>query len=165
MINFFTEENKTSSSKKRFGICDETPPPYAYIDESNGEHWVAVVENLYKEEINFIPVDHNIEIRRPNNEMDNRCDGFLYFNQTIIFVELKISFSKNKYWINDAENQLRVTIGHFEKSDKADDFKVKKAYIANKAKPIFRSSMINRMENFYNDTGFILKIENRINID
>ena len=165
MIDFFPEENKTTSSKKRFGICDETPPPYAYIDEFNGQYWIAVVENFYQETINFIPVDHNIEIRRPNNEMDNRCDGFLYYDKTIIFVELKTAASKNKYWIDDAEKQLQVTIGHFENCKQANDFEVKKAYIANNAKPKFRVSMIERMDNFYYDTGYILRIENRINID
>lgn len=165
MINFFPEEDKTTSSKKRFGICDETPPPYAYIDEANGQYWVAVVENFYQDEISFIPVDHNLEIRRPNNKMDNRCDGFLYYDKTIIFVELKTSTSKNKYWIDDAEKQLRVTISHFEKCDEADDYEVKKAYIANNAKPKFRKFMTDRMDNFFYDTGYVLRVENRIYID
>lgn len=165
MINFFPEEYKTSSSKKRFGICDETPPPHAYIDEVNGQYWVAVVENFYQDEITFIPVDHCIEIKRPNNKMDNRCDGFLYYDRTIIFVELKVSTSKSKYWIDDAENQLRVTIGHFKKCDEANNFEVKKAYIANNAKPKFRKFMTDRMDNFFHDTGYVLRIENRIYID
>lgn len=165
MINFFPEEYKIISSKKRFGICDETPPPHAYIDEANGQHWVAVVENFFQDKITFIPVDHCIEIRRSNNEMDNRCDGFLYYNKTIIFVELKTSGSKNKYWIVDGENQLRVTISHFENSIEAENFNVKKAYIANNSKPSFRSAMTLRMDNFFQDTGYVLRIENRIHID
>ena len=165
MINFFPEEHKTTSSKKRFGICDETPPPHAYIDEGNGRYWVAVVENFYQDEITFIPIDHCIEIRRPNNDMDNRCDGFLYYDRTIIFVELKTSGSKSKYWIDDGENQLRVTISHFEKGFEAKDFEIKKAYIANNSKPLFRSNMAVRMDNFFQDTGYVLRIENRIRID
>ena len=167
MINFFPEEHKDFSSKKRFGICDETPPPNkkAYIDESNGQNWIAVIENFYQDNITFIPVDNCIEIRRADKTMDNRCDGFLYYDKTIIFVELKKSASKSKYWIDDGENQLRVTIGHFESCDEAVNFDVKKAYIANNAKPLFRRSMTDRMDNFFQDTGYVLRIESRINID
>lgn len=166
MIDFFPDEHKAFSSKKRFGICDNTPPPAgkAFIDEDNGQNWIAVVENFYQHEITFIPIDNCIEIRRPDRAMDNRCDGFLYDEQTVIFVELKNSGSKNKYWIEDGENQLRTTIRHFENTLQAARFDIKKAYIANKAKPLFRNSMAIRMEHFFNDTGYVLRIENRINI-
>lgn len=166
MIDFFPEEHKTVSSKKRFGICDETPPPNkkAYIDEANGQNWIAIVENFYEDEISFIPVDNCIDLRRPDNKQDNRCDGLIYYNKTIIFVELKTSVSKSRYWIDDGEKQLRVTIGHFEKCFEAKGFEVKKAYISNRAKPQFRRSMAERMENFFYDTGYVLRIENRINL-
>lgn len=167
MIDFFPEEHKAFSSKKRFGICDTPPPPSlkAYIDEANGQNWVAVVENFYQDKITFIPIDNCIETRRPDSTMDNRCDGFLYYDKTIVFVELKTSGSKNKYWVSHGEQQLRTTIQHFEGTFEAEDFVVKKAYIANNAKPLFRSGMVGRMDSFFYDTGYVLRIENRINID
>jgi len=167
MINFFPDEHKSHSSKKRFGICDTPPPPSlkAYIDEANGQDWIAVVDNYYQDEITFIPIDNCIEILRADSKMDNRCDGLLYYGKTVIFVELKTSGARNKNWIDHGQEQLRVTIGHFENSFEAEDFDVKKAYIANNAKPLFRSSMVGRMDNFFLDTGYVLRIENRINID
>lgn len=40
-----------------------------------------------------------------------------------------------------------------------------KAYIANSAKPRFRSGQTVRMENFFAETNYILRIENTIEID
>ncbi len=57
MIDFFPEEHKQTSDKRRFGICDTPPPPAieAYIDEANGQNWIAVVDNFYQDSITFIP--------------------------------------------------------------------------------------------------------------
>lgn len=101
MIDFFPEEHKQVSKKKRFGICDTPPPPAkkAYINEANGRGWIAVVENFYRDNVTFIPVDHCIEIIRPNGTMGNRCDGFLYYDTTIIFVELKQRNENGNQWV------------------------------------------------------------------
>jgi hypothetical protein len=166
MIDFFPEEHKQVSNRQRFGICDTPPPPAskAYIDEVNGRNWIAVVENSYQEAITFIPVDNCIEIKRPDGTMDKRCDGFLYYGASVIFVELKQRDERGSKWIKDAENQLRVTIGHFEEVPRAKDFSVKKAYIANSSRPRFRTSQAIRMDNFLADTGYSLRIENRIRV-
>lgn len=166
MIYFFPTESLSVSSKKRFGICDTTPPPHnpAYIDEEFGTNWIAIVENFYQNKIKFIPIDNCIEIRRPDGTLDNRCDCLLYHDSTIIFVELKERKGKGNNWIKEGEHQLRITISHFEQTSESEYFKIKKAYIANKEKPYFRSSQASRMDAFLNDTGYILRIENRIYI-
>lgn len=167
MNKFFPKRHRQSSHKKRFGICDCPPPPHqmAYIDETNGRDWIAVVENHYEYDINFIPVDHCIELRRPDRRMDNRCDGFLYHDSTIVFVELKQRNEDGSKWVAEGEKQLRSTIRHFENRPVARNFAVKKAYIANSAKPLFRIGQMVRMDNFYADTGYVLLIKNRIYLD
>jgi hypothetical protein len=167
MSEFFLEEYIQQSCKKRFGVCDTPPPPSekAYIDEDNGKDWIAVVENHDKKSISFVPIDNCIELRRPDNTMDNRCDGLLYYDTTIIFVELKNATSKGNDWIVHADKQLRATIGHFEISSHDKSIERKRAYIANSAKPRFRSSQAERMERFLSDTGYVLRIENRIVVD
>ena len=166
MIDFFPEKHKKVSKKKRFGICDTPPPPAqkAYIDEANGKNWIAVVENIYQDTITFIPIDHCIEIKRPDNLMDNRCDGFLYYDATVIFIELKQRNESGSKWIKEGENQLRVTIHHFESTPQSKDFKIKRAYISNSSKPRFRFSQAERMDRFLSDTGYTLRIKNRIHI-
>jgi hypothetical protein len=165
MTYFFPEKYKKVSKKKRFGICDTPPPPAqrAYIDEANGQNWIAVVDNFYQDTITFIPIDHCIETIRPDGLMDNCCDGLLYYDTTIIFVELK-QRSGSK-WIKEGDNQLRATIRHFECTPQAMDFETKKAYISNSSKPLFRFFQAERMDRFLSDTGYTLRIENRIHID
>lgn len=167
MIDFFPIEHIASSSKRKFGICDRQAPATekAYIAEKQGEDWIAAVDNYYRIMVNFVPVDHCIELRRDNGEMDNRCDGCLFYEDTIIFVELKQRKGKGSQWIKDGEQQLRSTIGYFERQEKAKDFSVKKAYIANSERPLFRTSQAVRMERFQEETHYILRIENRINIE
>lgn len=48
-----------------------------------------MVDNYYEIEVKFVPVDHCIELLKPDGTMDNRCDGCLFYEKTIIFVELK----------------------------------------------------------------------------
>ena len=97
--------------------------------------------------------------------MDHRCDGFLFYKDTIIFVELKQRKLKGSQWIKDGEQQLRSTIGYFEQQKEAQNFSVKKAYIANSEKPYFRTGQAVRMDRFFSDTNYILRIENRIPIE
>ncbi len=86
----------------------------------------------------------------------------LSYNDTVILVELKQRGALGPNWVKDAEQQLRVTIDHFEKTEAAESFENKKAYIANSEHPKFKESQIERMEKFAEDTGYILRIENRI---
>ena len=72
---------------------------------------------------------------------------------------------KGSKWVKDAEGQLRSTISYFEKSENAKNYKIKKAYIANSEKPKFRESQKRRMDEFLTDTGYVLRIENRIILD
>lgn len=167
MINFFPKEYITSSSKRKFGICDRPAPAAekAYIAEKQGQDWIAAVDNYPQIKVNFVPVDHCIELRRADGNMDNRCDGFLFYKDTIIFVELKQRKLKGSQWIKDGEQQLRSTIGYFEQQKEAQNFSVKKAYIANSEKPYFRTGQAVRMDRFFSDTNYILRIENRIPIE
>ncbi|MCD7932729.1 MAG: hypothetical protein LUH15_16000 [Tannerellaceae bacterium] len=167
MIIFFDPNNQQQSNKKRFGICDAPPPVVekAYIDERNGQNWIAIVENFYQEAISFMPVDNCIDIRKSNGKPDSRCDGFLYFDTTIIFIELKERKTKGHGWVDDADKQLRITIGHFENTPESDIFKTKKAYIANSKKPDFSRFHAVRMEKFLDETNYVLRITNRIHVD
>lgn len=70
------------------------------------------MDNHYRLKVNFVPVDHCIELRKADGKMDNRCDGCLFYEDTIIFVELKQRKSKGSQWIKDGEQQLRSTIGY-----------------------------------------------------
>jgi hypothetical protein len=155
---------QTYSNKKLFGLCDNPHPAKdpAYIDEANGERWIAVVINEPEFDTTFTAVDHCISTRRINGEMDNRCDGILSYNTTVIFVELKERAGTGNDWVTTAEDQLKSSIEYFEKNVDSDDYSLKKAYISNNEHPKFKYTQIRRMEQFQIDTGYTLRIENRI---
>lgn len=124
-----------------------------------------MVVNEDKQEVTFTAIDHCIEIKSKNGKMAKRCDGVITFDSTIAFVELKERDEKGNKWVKDAEKQLRSTIGSFEKSEEAEKYKIKKAYIANRDKPKFKESQKERMDQFFLETGYVLRIENRIILD
>ncbi len=163
-INFFEERCQTHSSKKLFGLCDDPPPAKnpAYIDEEDGAKWIAVVVNEYLYEVTFTAIDNCIEIKLEDGKPAKRCEGFLTYDTNLIFVELKERGAKGNSWVEDAEKQLKISIEHFEKTDEAENFKKKKAYIANSEHPKFKKTQSRRMDQFFIDTGYVLRIEARI---
>ena len=164
--NFMDAGCQTHSSRKKFGLCDDPPPAKnpAYIDEANGAKWIAVVINEYDYHCTFTAVDNCIDVRKPSGKPDKRCEGILSYNDTVIFVELKQRGALGSDWVKTAAEQIRVTIDHFERTDLAENFTEKKAYIANSEHPKFKESQIDRMEKFVRETGYVLRIENRIRL-
>lgn len=165
-VDFKVEKCQTHSDKKIFGLCDDPPPAKnpAYIDETNGAKWIAVVENEDRYAATFTAIDNCIELKREDTTMDKRCDGMLTYNSTLIFVELKARGALGSAWVKDAEKQLRASISYFEATAEAEDYIGKKAYIANSEHPKFKESQARRMEQFLTDTGYVLRIVNRITL-
>jgi hypothetical protein len=163
-VNFSEAKCQTHSNRKLFGLCDDLSPASnpAYIDETDGAKWIAVIENEDRYDVTFTAVDNCITINRPDGKPAKRCDGVLTYNSTVTFIELKQRGANGNAWVNDAEKQLRTTIGYFELEDDAEYYTKKKAYIANSEHPKFKESQTRRMEQFFDDTGYVLRIENRI---
>ena len=46
----------------------------------------------------------------------------------------------------------------------ADDFSKKLAYVSNKQHPKFKSTQQRRMDAFFDDTNYVLRIQGRINL-
>lgn len=160
------EDCESSSSKKKFGLCDDPPPAKkpAYIDENNGDKWIAIVINDLMHDVIFTAIDNCIEVKKADERMEKRCDGVLSYSSTIVFVELKQRGAPGSEWVKDAEKQLRSTIDNFENKN-PNKYIFKKAYIANSEHPKFKESQAMRMEKFSEETGYVLRIENRIILD
>jgi len=163
-VEFQIAKCQTQSDKKIFGLCDDPSPAKnpAYIEETDGSRWIAVVENDYRYSTIFTAIDNCIEIKSFDGRMEKRCDGMLTYNSTVIFVELKQRGAKGNTWVEDAVPQLINTIAHFEKTELSEKYNQKKAYISNSEHPKFKASQMRRMEKFYTDTGYVLRIEARI---
>jgi len=165
-VNFCKSKCQTNSNRQTFGLCDDPPPAKnpAYIDELNGSNWIAVVENESQKQITFTAIDNCIEILRSDGKMKQRCDGMLTYNSTVIFVELKDRDAHGNAWVEDAIPQLKSTIEEFEDTEMADNFNKKLAYISNKQHPRFKSTQQRRMDSFFDDTNYVLRVQGRINL-
>lgn len=155
----------TVTSEKVFGICDDEPPPakQAYLDFENSDAWIAWVDNKGGKEVQFTAIDNCIEIRRANGEQESRCDGMLTHDRTITFVELKDRDSGR--WLGDASDQLKVSIDIYSNEVGLADFDRYFAYVVNKKRPNFKAASKSFTEQFTDETGFILKVDQVIKID
>lgn len=84
MIDFFPTQHISSSNRRKFGICDRPAPvaEKAYIAEKQGQDWIAAVDNYPQVKVNFVPVDHCIELRRADGSMDKSA-------ATACFIEIR----------------------------------------------------------------------------
>ncbi|MBN8651497.1 MAG: hypothetical protein KF763_04835 [Cyclobacteriaceae bacterium] len=164
-VNFLAPTCQDISDKKVFGLCDDRPQQRAYLDETDGAKWVAVIANELRHTVTFTAVDHCITILKADGTMHKRCDGLLTYDNVVLFVELKERGGKGTNWIAEGYEQLRTTISHFEASDLPVLYTIKKAYIANGQRPKFRFTQTERMERFFQETGYVLRIERRIVLD
>lgn len=159
-INYLNDEVRRDSQSVKFGICDDDSCYCAYVDEVNPSLWIAEVSNPNKKTINFYPIDHCVEVYRPNGELDNHCDGLLRSGNDLMFVELKDRVSHG--WIAQGLLQLKVSIANFKKYHSTDDFDVISARLCNKQRPMAVVSCRREIEEFKKDTGYIVQVDRRI---
>ena len=154
----------SQSAKRNFGICDDANRSPAYLDETNGDHWIAEIDKADDRVIKFVAIDYCLDTRRPNGELDNRCDGMLLDGPSVIFVELKERDTDRPDWVAKGVKQLRASIRHFEATPAAAAFRQKLAYIANSERPSFVDSKRSRQEDFLAETGYVLAITPHIRL-
>lgn len=163
--DFSQVECRSNSNQRRFGICDDPAPPSkpAYLNENDGDTWIAVVHNDRRINVEFIAIDHCIEFsRREDGQEKKRCDGALFYEETVIFVELKDMAGDAKSWADP--KQLFSTIKEFEATEMAKEYSVKRANLANKKRPIFDRGQAVKINTFFKETGYELRLNSHIYI-
>lgn len=163
-INFFEPKGKTSSSSANFGLCDDPSPATnpAYIDETDTAKWIGEVSNPVLKAVDFYAIDHCVEIKGPNGEMESRCDGMLHYDNKISFVELKDRASHK--WLAKACDQLTITTGLFQANHDSSTYEQIDAYVCNKQRPFFHTNFSNAIQKFKDDTGLMLSVQKEIAI-
>jgi hypothetical protein len=161
-IDYFANPCMTSSCNTCFGLCDDPAPAAnpAYIDEHDDSRWIAEVTNNSNYQVEFYPIDHCIEIRRPNGEMESRCDGLMKCQNSLVFVELKERMGKG--WIRDARKQLEKTIEIFKIHHNILAYNTVEAHICNRLKPAASVGYGQIRQKFLDDTGCNLTISREI---
>lgn len=163
-LNFFDSEYRLEESR--------TDDEFGLVDPGNGQpacttdvpdQYQAVVLNPQRRTLQFVPIDHNMVIRRPNGDLESTCDGMIYVdNEYLSFVELK---DKNQGWASEAEGQLRTTIALFKANHDDSRIRQRRAYAVNVRHPFFHPSFKQVMQQFKSQTGFILRFEREIAVN
>lgn len=151
-----------SITNSNFGIIDSNAnsriPAKLLLDKEN--LWDFKIENNDNKEISFKAVDYCVEIYRTgiynlkdenreksnfnisNNpqegELARRCEGFLIYDNKIIFFEIKTG--KYGSWLTTAREQLEETILSFEHAHPNHTLEIQKPIVANKNCKIHQNS-------------------------
>lgn len=160
-FNFFDKKFRQEAARtdSEFGIVDpgQSRPAFTTLDKGLFQ---ARVFNQNGNPVQFVAIDHNMGIKRTNGNDESTCDGMLYVDKRYLaFVELKDEMSG---WISDAVGQLGNTINIFAANHYITDFGIRLAFAANKQHPNFAYSHKEMMQQFKNDTKFVLRVQNHI---
>lgn len=158
--DFFSTSYVTEQPRRdvRFGVVDDGHLARTTVDDHESE-WDAVVENQDGLLINFVAVDHNIEVRRSNGELESMCDALLWRERWVCFIEIK---DRRDGWIAEAIEQLKSTITVFKLSHDWRTYRCREAYACNRHHGHFHASKMQEMNDFRTETGFRLNIVNTI---
>jgi len=165
MSDIFKTLCQDVTNERRFGICDDKPHQRAYIKIEHDLSWIAVIKNNGRQIVTFTAIDNCIEFNKGNGKKESRCEGVLTYAETIIFIDAKERKGDAKTWAKDADKQLRSTIALIESKVNLDAFTEKKAAITNRLQKGSREKHTVRMKQFLEQTGYVLRVDNRIIID
>ncbi len=172
MIDFFAESYRTEGPRSRlsFGIRDGTDDSPAYTTIDTEIPWAATVLNKGCRAIQFVPIDKNIPLTNMDGKDAKRCDGMLLIrdkpDDMLAFIELKTGKTRNrKQWIGDAVEQLESTIVYFNASHSERSIKKRRAYVCNGIHPVARVFSMERVQRFYDKTGFMLDVNDMVQIE
>lgn len=161
MLDFFDEKYKTEPARRdvQFGINDDPKGAYTTV-EGDSENWSAIVNNKAQQNLQFIPVDHNIQIKHEGQDQ-SMCDGMMYNEDRswIAFIEIK---DKRADWKTKAKQQLESTIKIFSENHDISQYKYRYAYAVNSRHPNFKYSETDSMQNFHSKWKFYLCYQRQI---
>ncbi|MBR3711304.1 MAG: hypothetical protein IKM99_10170 [Bacteroidales bacterium] len=162
-VNFFDKAYITEEPRDdaEFRIFD--PGNGKLAQTTIGSQFQAIVKNPYKYVLQFVAIDHNMDIRNNDGNLESTCDGMLFQEKEYLaFIELKDVASS---WVTEAIGQLSNTIKLFKENHYFADYKRRYAYASNCQHPVFHYSLKETMQHFKKDTHFNLRITNTIDVN
>ena len=146
-IDFFKAQCLTNTSEIRFGICDDDDELPAYIDSLDENIWIATVLNDASKAVTFTAIDKCIDFPLIDGDMPSRCDAMLTCDNCLYVIELK---NKRAGWQSSGIEQLEATIQDLinELGQAYNNYRLRKAYVANRRHPSFHVIENETMEKF-----------------
>lgn len=160
-VDFSLYEEQVPSVDE-FGLVDPDDKSgkkkvFISLDRKNDKWGAEVYYNRKRSDYCFIPVDNNIELKRDDGSDAPRCDAVLTTKHTVCFIELK---EQRGGFISKAKNQILSTIDFF---GNIENYEHKLAYICNRRRKISHASTKSMMNDFFKETGILLRITPIIN--
>lgn len=146
-IDFFKVQCLTNTSEIKFGICDDDDELPAYVDSLDENIWIATVLNDASKEVVFTAIDKCIDFPLIDGDMQSRCDAMLTCDNCLYVIELK---NKRADWQSSGIEQLEATIQNLIDAlgQTYNNYRLRKAYVANRRHPNFHPTEIETMEKF-----------------
>lgn len=166
-VNFLKVKYRVEPSRNEAicGIVDGMNEAPAYTTIDSTIKWEATINNSKLKTFQFVPIDKNIIWYKPNSkDKESSCDGMILVNRNemLVFVELKDW--KSGGGLSKAVDQLRVTIKCFHENHRYSDFRVRRAYAANRHRSYFHYSRKDEIDEFNKQLHFSLHHEAEIDI-
>lgn len=161
---------KQTVTEKRFGISDaksDAKEP-AFVSFENEEDWDLTVENPQSKEVTFKAIDFCVDFyREEQNEIGQlmqkkRCEGFLYYDDQLIFFEIKNR--QNGDWLSKAVAQFIEPIPEFQKAHPELPYKIQKPIIVNRKHGRNNQSESINKKKMHEVFGFDFQVKNTITI-
>lgn len=155
------------TSERLFFIYDKEDGSCAKLSTDEADQSTSVnVHNPSIKDILFLPVDHNLNIRKENSDdWDSTCDYLLTVNEKehLIFGEIKTG---RKGWASEGMKQVKHTVEVFRANHDIALWNHCRAYVSNWRKWNARTSTRCVEEAFKAETGGLrLYIKNDVSID
>lgn len=132
--DFFKQECLTITNERRFGICDGEDHAVAFTTTDNEADWIAAVVNDKGLDIEFRAIDFCVTVLRADGNQERSCDCMLIYPNNIVFIELK---NERHSWMSSGIEQLELTISRFNEVYKIENYKRRRAFVANRRHPNF----------------------------
>lgn len=165
-MDFCKIECQTRTNERKFGIYDAEDNTPAKISYGSAHSWNAKVINETCKNVLFTAIDNCIDIKRPNGDMDNRCDCMLTYDETLVLIELK---NKRGSWQTEGLFQIQTTLERMVDSGNGflDTFKKRRAFVVNRKHqfPSFQESNIEQREYFWKNYRTRIQFEATIIIE
>lgn len=167
-VDFFAPQwYAEHTSERLFFIYDKEDGSCAKLSTNEADQSTSVnVHNPSVKDILFLPVDHNLNIRKEGlDDLDSTCDYLLTVNEKehLIFGAIKTG---RKGWASEGMKQVKHTVEVFRAYHDIAHWNNCRAYVSNWRKWNARTSTRCVEEAFKAETGGLrLYIKNDVNID
>lgn len=143
MIDFFSYVAAKLRDDLFYVKDDQNQTPVRLVNLDSFDNKCIKVVNDLRENVEFIPVDNNIPLKRPDGSDDEICDVLLSTEKRLTFIEIK---DVRENWKSRAKSQVESTITHFDVHH-SDQKRKRQAYLCNVGKNLdYRKNLVSVSE-------------------